>query len=96
MTLALPASPEALAKALAGTYEDEKGAELVIARDGLATRADTHWSPPDGPVSHAVLGLDEAGKVVLHEWSGVHDLGLDRRSKNVQTITLLGRKFRRD
>ena len=86
----------ALAKALAGTYVDDKKAELVIERDGIATRATTYWGRPNGPVSYAMLGLDGTGKVILHEWTAVHELGLGRGKHRIQEITLLGREFRRD
>ena len=87
---------EALARALAGSYEDSKKAELVIERDGIATRATTYWGRPNGPVSYAVLGLDGAGKVILHEWTAVHELTLGRGKQRIQEIVLLGREFRRD
>ena len=98
-TIVKPPRPvdEALAKAIAGRYVDERGAELVIEPDGIVMRARIYWSRPNGPVTRAVLGADDEGGVLLYEWTDETALVLDRPSKkSVRSVSVVGREFRRD
>jgi hypothetical protein len=85
-----------LAQALSGRYDDANGATLLVQADGKVNRVQIHWSPPRGPVTRAVLGLDARGDVVLFEWSAVTKISLDRQSNQaVSRVSFLNRQFRR-
>ena len=86
----------ALAQALEGRYDDGKGAILQVRADGKVNRVQIHWSPPRGPVTHAVLGLDPGGDVVLFEWTAATKVEIDRKEKEpVSRVSILNRQFRR-
>jgi CubicO group peptidase (beta-lactamase class C family) len=85
-----------LVRALAGGYEEANGTTLVIEADGKVTRARIHWFAPRGPVTRAVLGLDDQGKVVLYEWTGTTPIEIARAGREpVSRVSILGRHFRR-
>lgn len=82
-------------KAIAGRYKDAGGATLIVEADGKATRARIEWFEK-GPVTHAVLGLDTRGDVVLFEWTAATKLAIDRDGTGpVNRVSILGRQFPR-
>jgi CubicO group peptidase (beta-lactamase class C family) len=84
-----------LARAIVGTYEEARGAKLVVESDGKATRAITYWYSP-GPVSRSFLGLNPRGETVLYQWKELIKVEIVRNgSEPVTDITFLGRHFRR-
>jgi CubicO group peptidase (beta-lactamase class C family) len=85
-----------LARALAGRYE-ANGTTLVVEADGKVTRALIHWSAPRGPVTRAVLGLDDRGKVVLYEWTETTPIEEIARAgrEPASRVSILDRHFRR-
>jgi hypothetical protein len=84
-----------LVQALAGGYE-ASGTTLVIEADGKVTRALIHWSAPRGPVTRAVLGLDDRGQVILYEWTATTKIEIVRAGREpVSRVSILGRHFRR-
>jgi hypothetical protein len=84
-----------LVQALAGRYE-AMGTTLVIEADGKVTRAMIHWSAPRGPVTRAVLGLDDRGQVILYKWTASTKIEIARAGrKPANSVSILGRRFRR-
>jgi CubicO group peptidase (beta-lactamase class C family) len=84
-----------LVQALAGSYE-ASGTTLVIEVDGKVARALIHWSAPRGPVTRAVLGLDDRGQVILYEWTATTKIEIAREGReSVNRVLILGRSFRR-
>jgi CubicO group peptidase (beta-lactamase class C family) len=84
-----------LVRALAGRYE-ANGTTLVVEADGKVTRALIHWSAPRGPVTRAVLGLDDRGKVVLYEWTETTPIEIARAGRELASrVSILDRHFRR-
>jgi hypothetical protein len=85
-----------LLRALVGGYEASNGTTLVIEADGKVTRAMIHWFAPRGPVTRAVLGLDDQGKVILYEWTATTKIEIVRAAgEPVSSVSILGRHFRR-
>jgi CubicO group peptidase (beta-lactamase class C family) len=85
-----------LARALAGHYQEANGTKLAINADGKVTRAVIHWFAPRGPITRAVLGLDDQGKLVLYEWTTATQVQVTRAGeKPVSHVSILGRQFRR-
>jgi hypothetical protein len=85
-----------LVRALAGGYKDASGTTLVIEADGKVTRALIHWSAPRGPVTRAVLGLDDRGKVILYEWTATTPIEIARAGREpVSRVSIVGRHFQR-
>jgi hypothetical protein len=85
-----------LARAIAGNYEDAKGAKLSVEADGKVTRAQIHWSAPRGPVTRAVLGLNARGEVVLYEWTAATNIEISRQGKEpASRVSFLNRQFNR-
>jgi CubicO group peptidase (beta-lactamase class C family) len=85
-----------LLRAIAGTYEDAKGAKLLVETDGKVTRVQIHWSAPRGPVTRAVLGLDDRGEVVLYEWTAATKIEIERRGNEPASgVSFLNRHFTR-
>jgi CubicO group peptidase (beta-lactamase class C family) len=84
-----------LVRALAGRYE-ANGTTLVVDADGKVTRVQIHWSAPRGPVTRAVLGLDDRGKVVLYEWTARTPIEIARAGREpASRVSILNRHFRR-
>jgi len=85
-----------LAAALAGSFQSDRGTVFSIVRDGAATRAQLHWSPPSGPVTRAQLHLDAEGKVVILDGSDVIPIELERSGDGAVTAVMLMReRYRR-
>jgi len=85
-----------LTAAIAGRYEEPKGAKLVVESDGKVTRAVIYWYPSKGPVSRSFLGLDAAGAVVLYQWKEMTPVEIARDANDgVSAVSFLGRQFRR-
>jgi hypothetical protein len=85
-----------LVRALAGRYEEANGTTLVVEADGKVARAVIHWFAPRGPVTRAILGLDNQGTVILFEWTETTKLEIIRAGgEPVSRVSILGRHFRR-
>ena len=85
-----------LAHAIAGRYEEARGATLIVEVDGKVTRAATHWYAPNGPVSRSFLGLDPSGEVVLYQWKESIKVAIDQNENEpVNGLSFLGRNFHR-
>jgi CubicO group peptidase (beta-lactamase class C family) len=83
-----------LAQATTGRYEAANGTSLAVTPDGKVTRAVVHWHAPNGPVTRAVLGLDDRGDVVLYEWKDATKLEIARDEKGaVSELSILGLRF---
>lgn len=54
---------------LEGEYETKQGRRAIVEARGDSTSIRIEWSGPGGPVTHAVLGQDANGAIVLFEWS---------------------------
>lgn len=94
----LPPRPlgDEVQQALLGKYQDGKGNVLEVVADGRVTRARLQWTPPDGPVSTAVLGLDTAGGVVMYEWTAATPMTVERvAAKPATGIKFFDLDFRR-
>jgi len=90
-----PLAPE-MAAAVAGSFHSERGRQLVVARDGALTTAMLHWSPPNGPITHARLLSDDAGNIALSDGADVHPITLERSADGeVDAIVILGDAYRR-
>jgi CubicO group peptidase (beta-lactamase class C family) len=86
----------ALARAIAGKYQDSKGAKLVVENDGKVARIQIHWGPPRGPVTRAVLGVDAQGEIVLYEWSDATKTEIVRKgAEPASRVSILDRQFDR-
>jgi hypothetical protein len=69
---------------------------IHIELDGPVTRLLLYWTPPNGPVTRAVLGLDKAGDLVMYEWTAVTKVTVRRRGKGPpEGLSLSGQEFRR-
>lgn len=90
-------SPD-LQDALAGTYLGPGGQQLIIEPDGETTRASILWRPGGhGPVTHALIGQDDAGALVLFEWSEVTEIGYaQNRHGQVTTVRMQSMAFSRN
>jgi CubicO group peptidase (beta-lactamase class C family) len=85
-----------LARAIAGRYDEERGATLTVQVDGKVTRADIDWHAPYGPVSRSFLGLNPEGEIALYQWQESIKVEIGRIGKQqVSDVTILGRHFRR-
>jgi hypothetical protein len=85
-----------LVRAIAGNYDDAKGAKLLVEADGKVTRIRIHWSAPRGPVTRAALGLNDRGDVVLYEWTAATNIEISRQGKEpASRISFLERQFNR-
>jgi hypothetical protein len=86
----------ALARAIAGTYLDSKGAKLIVEPDGKVARVQIHWGPPRGPVTRAVLGLEARDELVLYEWTAATRIEVVRRgAEPASRLSVLDRHFDR-
>jgi CubicO group peptidase (beta-lactamase class C family) len=85
-----------LAQAVAGNYQDSKGAKLIVETDGKVARVQIHWGPPRGPVTRAVLGVDAQGQIVLYEWSDAIRTEIVRQgTEPASRVSFLNRQFER-
>ncbi len=85
------------AERLMGTYRDERGNQLVIGPGLILTAAQLRWSPPSGPVTRAVLGLDDEGTLAMYDGADTINLTVERdESGSVAALTILGLRFARD
>ncbi len=85
---------DALRGAVAGRYEDDRGAAIVVRVEGEVVRAEIHWSP-GGSVSSGFLGLDEDGGVVFYHWTGAPAVRVERDGATVAALSVESRRFRR-
>jgi CubicO group peptidase (beta-lactamase class C family) len=84
-----------LARAIVGSYEEMRGAKLVVESDGKVTRAVIYWYS-SGPVSHSFLGLNPLGQTVLYQWKESIKVEIVRNGNDpITDVTFLGRHFRR-
>jgi CubicO group peptidase (beta-lactamase class C family) len=84
----------ALARTIVGNYRDSKDAKLIVENDGKVTRVQIHWGPPRGPVTRAVLGVDEQGQIVLYEWSEATKIEIERQgTEPASRVSILNRQF---
>ena len=86
----------ALLTAISGRYQDEQGAILVVEVNGTTTVVRIHWSPPDGPVTRAILGQNDSGKMMLDDGADLINIKIDRDgSQPVEWISVDRQVFRR-
>jgi CubicO group peptidase (beta-lactamase class C family) len=88
---------DALRKGLTGRYSDERGNVITIEFDGPLTRTSIHWSPPSGPVTHAVLRESPGGDVLIDDGSGMDiTMGIERDDEGVaHCLIILNRRYER-
>lgn len=87
-----------LLNAIAGSYEDSKGARMVVKADGKVTRAEIHWPERNGragPVTRAVLGMS-GNDLVLYEWRSLTKIEIKRKGSGpVDQISIRDSHYKR-
>lgn len=94
--------PPAIAAALTGSYQSDKGRVLSIATAGrgaggaITVTVTIEWSPPKGPVTHAKLLGGADGAVSLFDGRDAQALTIERANDGtISAVSILGERYRR-
>lgn len=88
---------EAVVAGLLGTYRDSRGNQLVIEHGPVLTNARILWSPPYGPVTRAMIGLNDDGELTLFDGTDMIAVQVERSGDEPASgLTILGQSFQRE